>query len=171
MVISLLITHTSSGKTAAAEILDALLPFDADARVVSTCYEGVFLVDTKIDPFQASNAVIRSLPSGINKVVPLMVVVKASISEIVESTLKIMNSCKSYRSFAVRATIRGSRLEKKDIERTVGAAIKNKLGIGVDLKTPEVIVFIEVIDDIAGVSVISSSYPVSIKAVFETSQK
>ncbi|MEM2841768.1 MAG: THUMP domain-containing protein [Thermoproteota archaeon] len=166
MVISLLITHTSSGKTAAAEILDALLPLDADTHVILTRYEGVILVDTKIDPFQASSAIIRSLPSGIKKVVPLVAIVKASIPEIIDSTLKIMNSYKSNRSFAIRATVRGSRLEKKDIEEMVGATIKDKLGIGVDLKTPEIIVFIEVIDDIAGVSVISSSYPISIKAVF-----
>jgi|YelNatPaOPRAMG01_1025707.scaffolds.fasta_scaffold39868_4 tRNA acetyltransferase TAN1 len=164
MAISLLITHTSNEKTAAAEILDALLPLDSDARVIPTGYKGVLLVDTKIEPLQASNAIIRSLPSVIKRIVPLMGIVRASMSEIVDLALEIMKNFIPFRSFAVRATIRGSCLGKQSVEKTLGAAIKNNLGARVDLGNPEIIIFVEVVDDIAGISVVSSSHPILVKS-------
>lgn len=168
MTISLLITHTSSANAAAAEVLDALLPLDAAAKAIPTSYEGVLLVDTDLDPFQASRAILISLPSRVNRVVPLMKVVRASIPEITESVLKIIRDFRPFRSFAVRASVRGASLDKRKLEMEVGAAVKSNFKVEVDLEKPDFLVIVEVVDDTAGVSVLSSSYPISTRGAFKT---
>ena len=163
MRFSLIVTHDSSPVSTSAEILDALLPLDPQAQVLRTRHRGVLVVDTNLDPIDATKAISAYLPATINRIVPVLKVTGASLSEVIDSTLEALRGMKPMRSFAVRATVRGNNLSKSLIENDLGAAIKAQLGTKVDLRNPEQLVLIEIIDEIACISVVDEGCPIHVR--------
>ncbi|MEM4700216.1 MAG: SPOUT family RNA methylase [Candidatus Nezhaarchaeales archaeon] len=75
--------------------------------------------------------------------------VEAELDKIVEASLKVAEErLRGARSFAVRTVRRGSHdFTSLDVNVRAGAAIKQRLGLPVDLSHPDVVLFVEILGD------------------------
>jgi len=146
------------------EVMDALLPRDGQMRAEVTAHRGVVLVRTRLSSLTAHNMVLSSLPRHISRVVPIEIECEPDLAAIAECALAALEA-KRPGSFMVRCRTRGSELSASEVERAVGARIREKTSRRVDLKEPDLVVHIEVIEDFAGVSALPAGLPISMKSV------
>lgn len=93
------------------------------------------------------------------KVIPAYEVIEANLDKIVEAAKKVVrNRIKPYETFAVRTTRRGKHsFTSLDVNVKVGAAIKEITNASVNLSFPDKIVAIEIVGDIALISILKGA--------------
>jgi len=154
-----LIATTRPGKEEKAEIeiLDALVRHDRSVEVLRTGYPGVLLVRTALGPDEALRAVRSMEMAYVEHVFPLHAVVQASPGSIEEACVRLAREIRLRPglSFAVRCRRRGRAIKSSsELERALGKAIMEATGARVDLEKPDVLFRIEVVGDVAGISVL-----------------
>ncbi|MGC8986775.1 THUMP domain-containing protein [Infirmifilum sp.] len=94
------------------------------------------------------------------KVVPIQVVVPASLQDIKDTALKLANAgLEPNESFKVEVRVRLSDLKREDIIEAIAGNIKNK----VNLETPDKVIVVEIIGDKAGISILKPSSIISVE--------
>lgn len=163
---NLLIVSSESGSEDAAkvEVLDALLFHDPEVKLVETKHKDLFLVITGLKPLKAHSLIIGSLPRHISRVIPVEELCQTDLRQIKESCLRLISGKKA-KSFAVRAKVRGLDLSPSSIERDIGAFIKSSTGFAVNLENPDLICYVEILGELAGITVLPGRFPVSVRSL------
>lgn len=162
----ILSSNSGSGEAAKTEVVDALFFHDIDLEVTNTKHRDLYLVRTDLDPIQAHSMVMDSLPTHISKLIPVQKTCALDLDQIKKACLDLVHGQEST-SFAVRAKVRGSKISSTLLEREIGASIKERHPLSVDLKNPGFVIYVEVIDGLAAVSVLPAEFPISAKSLRE----
>jgi len=152
----IVLVTTKPGKehTVEEEVPDCLYRLDQSVHVERTRYGGVLKVVVSTPARQAAKAIQRCWTSHVNRVVPVDVVVEAELSKVVEAAVKLARGVKG--SVAVRCVERGGRTgSAKHVEEVVGAALKEELGLTINLENPDYEVRVEVLGEEAYLSLLS----------------
>jgi len=146
---------TGKEEQAEVELLDALLRRDRTAEVVRPGFPGVLLVRSSLQPDEAYQLVRSMEMAYVRSVVPLHAVVPARPDAIREACLRLARGVLGPGvRFAVRCRRRGRAIRSgHELEVAVGAALREATGAQVDLEEPDVVVRIEVVGEIAGISI------------------
>ncbi len=126
-----------------------------DCRIMKTRYKGLFLMEAEKEALQK----IRDYDTtAICRVIPLDALVEADLQKMTEETLSLtQKKLEKGKTFAVRCNRRGFHVPSKEIEKEIGAQIKEKAGNPVNLDNPDTLVLIEIIDKKAGIAVLKES--------------
>ncbi len=98
---------------------------------------------------------IKDIPE-IETIIPIKIVCKADVDEIVSKAEEIVEVAGEFKSFAVRTKKRGKKhsFTSADINVRLGARIKELTNAEVDLEFPEKAIYVEIIGDNAYIGVI-----------------
>lgn len=151
MVNLVLKTPRGLEKVVAAHVLE-IYP---NAKVIAKPfnYDGIVFVES-LDPLKASKEIINKIPE-VEKVLPVLAETRADPEEIADKAVLVAEeTIKSGESFAVRTTRRGKHdFTSIDVNVIVGAKIKEKLENPVNLDYPDKVVWIEIFNDKAYISI------------------
>lgn len=121
-------------------------------KVIKTRYKGLFLIEADEEALQK---IEDYETTAVCKVIPLHVMVKADLSEIVKEANNLAREKLAQgESFAVRCKRRGFPLSSKEIEKEVGSHIVETFKNPVNLEKPDKVILIEIIDKKAGISIL-----------------
>jgi tRNA(Ser,Leu) C12 N-acetylase TAN1 len=149
----LVLATVKFGKEEAAgiEILDCILPYDLNARLIGTGFGGVLLLETSMEPDRTARILMEFPTSLIQMLIPVDKVVNAEMGEIRDAILQLAG--RDPKKFAVKCVRRGRAISSsKDVEVSIGSALKQQ-GHVVDLDNPELIARIDLIGERAAISV------------------
>lgn len=91
----------------------------------------------------------------IERVVPILAECKSRLDEIAETALNLVRGRGLREPFAVRTNRRGKHpFRSIDVNERVGALIVDNLGLRVDLDNPREVVWIEIVDDWTGITIL-----------------
>ncbi len=126
-----------------------------ECKVIRTRYKGLFLIEADRNALEK----VKSYETtAIHKVIPLDTMVAAHLPEITEEVVNIaLEKLKKGESFAVRCRRRGFPISSKEIEREIGASITKTFKNPVDLSNPDKTIIIEIIDEKAGIAILTQS--------------
>ena len=98
---------------------------------------------------------IKDIPE-IETIIPIKIVCKADVDEIVSKAEEIVKMAGEFKSFAIRTKRRGKKhsFTSADINVRLGAKIKELTNAEVDLEFPEKAIYVEIIGDNAYIGVI-----------------
>lgn len=137
------------------EALDCIFHLDPDALGVITQYPGVVLIaSARLSSNDISDAIVSSENAYIKKVVPFQAFLKVKdLSEAVEAALKALGKFGGQvSSFKVSCRKRGAVLKSAhELEEVLGNEISKAFGLRADLRSPQLEVVIEVVDDLVGI--------------------
>jgi len=138
------------------EIMDILISRDLNVQCCVTRFPGVLMVFTSMDSLEAAKLLYTKPSSFIFRITPVFECVEADLKKIVEVCLKLAKQyMKPNCKFHVDCTRRGRRVSSSlEVERKVGEAIIQSLNCIVDFKNPDFIVKVEIVGDIAGISIL-----------------
>ena len=160
----IILSESGSGDAAKVDVFDALLFYDPDVEMIDTRHKDLYLLRTNLDPLRAHFLILKSLPKHISRVIPAEELCGPSLEEMKDVSLNLLKK-RSARSFSVRARVRGSDLSPTFVEKEVGAFIKKMTGLMVDLEHPDLVIYIEAIDDLIAVAVLPGGFPISVKSL------
>ena len=154
-------TYKYKEKQLQDELLELLREFgDPEPYFEITSVSGILLVYTKIDPFEVVGKfkqLIYDTPWRIRyilRVIPVEVVVMTMIGEIGNSIKKLILKMQDQDTFRITIEKRhNDALESSDIIKAIGNEIDNR----VNVKNPDWIVLVEVVEQVAGISVLRSN--------------
>jgi tRNA acetyltransferase TAN1 len=138
---------------------------DRGSSIETTSVIGLVLAKTKLDPIAAIHDLRRLFKERpwefkyTLKVAPIQRVVPAQISEIEDAAVTLAKDIAVHEKFRVTVEKRHTRLVSKPIIDGVAKRIDRM----VNLETPDKIVLIEIIGDLAGIALISSSDILSVE--------
>lgn len=140
----------------AAARISEILP-NAKIIVKPQGFLGLILIYVE-NPKEAAEKISKEVPE-VEKVIPALKVVKADLKEIVEAAKEVaIENISSNETFAVRTVRRGKHeFTSIDVNVQTGAAIKEVTKASVNLSFPDKIVSIEIVNDIALISVFPGS--------------
>ncbi|MCD6559080.1 THUMP domain-containing protein [Palaeococcus sp. (in: euryarchaeotes)] len=129
-----------------------------DAKVKRTKWKGVLLCFTRIEKGESLKRIKEFETSAIFKVIPIDTLVESSKEVIIECGFKVATErIKEGDSFAVRCKKRGGKIKsEKEIERELGARIKEGLNATVNLSNPRWLVLVEILGKKTGISVLKT---------------
>jgi len=113
-------------------------------------------VKTPVSADEAYRLAISMEMAYVKSVVPFHVIVRANLRDVKEACLKLVREAgfKPGVKFAVRCRRRGRAFRSStEVERALGKAIKEATGAEVNLRQPDVVLRIEVIDGLVGICV------------------
>jgi len=134
----LVLVTTEPGKEHAVEeeIPDCLYRLDPAVWVERTGHGGVLKIHVSISAREAAKHIRQCWVSHVKRVVPVDEVVEASLEAVLKAALKLASGV--HGSIAVRVVKRGGRLgSAKQVEEAVGAALKERLGLTINLESPD----------------------------------
>lgn len=149
---------------ASEEILGILEDLgDPKGRATHSRFSGIVVVDTSLDPF----GVISSIKTKIldepwamrycHRFIPIQESTRTAVDEIVSSVQKHVDRIGQGDSFRITIEKRGSEISTKEIIDSIANKIKNK----VSLEEYDWNVIVEILGDIAGVSILREDEIVS----------
>ncbi|ASJ14196.1 SPOUT family RNA methylase [Thermococcus radiotolerans] len=145
------IVKTQRGmESVAANYIREILP---DARVWASPmgYYGLVIVET--DGEKAAEEILE-IPE-VERLIPVIVEVPAELEKIVESAEKLAPMIKESETFAVKTKRRGKHgFTSMDVNRELGARIRELTNADVNLSWPDKVVQVEIIGDKAYISVV-----------------
>ncbi|MDE1829786.1 MAG: THUMP domain-containing protein [Thaumarchaeota archaeon] len=149
---------------ASGEILKTLAVLgDSDARAGHSRFSGIVMVDTSLDPFEAINKIREKIldePWCIrycHRFIPIQEATRAGLNDIVLAVQNHINKMGQDDSFRITIEKRGSELSTKDIIDSIANIVKNK----VSLEEYDWNIIVEILGDIAGVSILKEDEIVS----------
>ncbi|MEM1537301.1 MAG: THUMP domain-containing protein [Candidatus Nezhaarchaeales archaeon] len=156
---SLIIITCEKGKEEQAliEFLDCVYHADLNVKVEKTSFPGVLIATSSIEP-RSLLRVLRSYNvKNIKRAIPVDKLVPADLDHVLQAALELcVKQLKPPSTFAVKCERRGRAFRSSlEVEVLVGEELRRKLGCKVDLKRPDYLVCIEVVDGHAGVTLLS----------------
>ncbi len=118
-------------------------------------FSGIVLVQChNIKKEEALNRILKEVPEA-EKALPIYAIARSELNEIITTCAKVAcGVVSSNETFAVRTTRRGSHtFTSIDVNVQAGAQIQKVTGAGVDLEVPDKIVWIEILQDTAFISI------------------
>lgn len=149
----LLLVTTPYGKEEAAEleVLDCIFKEDPNASFLQHGYGGLLILKTKLSSDEAAKLVKDCPTAYIYKVIPVDAMVKSDLPSIIECVVNLVPI--EPRSFRVECKRRGHSIKSsRDVELAVGAVLKD-LGHNINIRSPEMVVHIDVIGEWTTISV------------------
>lgn len=159
-----LIVTTQRGNENACMRELAIVSGEADIRFSRTGFPGLITCSVRGDPVEFCRrlkAKVEEDPWRVRfllKAVPIQAMARAEVSEIKSVVKRLAETIPPEASFRITVNKRGSEIRTSDLIREIAPLIERK----VDLEDPDFVVDVEIIRDLAGVSVIS---PVEIVSV------
>jgi tRNA acetyltransferase TAN1 len=154
-------TYRHKEKQLQDELLDLLREFgDPNPHFEITSLSGILLVYTKIDPFEVVRRfkqLTYDTPWTIQytlRVIPVEMAVKTKLGEITNGIKKLILKMEHVDTFRITIEKRhNNALESSEITRAIGKEIDNT----VNLKKPDWIILVEIVEQMAGISVLRSN--------------
>lgn len=149
---------------ASDEILDILSDLgDPDGRAGHSRFSGIVTVDTLLDPFDVISKIrtkILDEPWAIrycHRFIPIQESTRAALEDIVTAAQKHVSRMNHDDTFRITIEKRGSEIPSKDIIDSIANTVKNK----VSLDKYDWNIIVEILGDIAGVSILREDEIVS----------
>ena len=154
-------TYRHKEKRLQEELLDLLREFgDPDPYFEITSISGILLVYTKIDPFEVVRRfkqLIYDTPWTIRyilRAIPVEMAVMTNLGEIRNGIKKLIFKMEDLDTFRITIEKRhNNALESSEIIKAIGNDIDNT----VNLKNPDWIILVEIVEQMAGISVLRSN--------------
>lgn len=137
---------------------------DDDAKVDTTLISGLIVGNTLLSPVKAVEELrklMREKPwefRYILKVVPIQEIIPTSVEKIKRVALKLADKINDEKKYRITVRKRSTDLSSTNLIEKIAPEIRNK----VDLKNPDLILLIEIIGGVTGLSMIK---PVSILSI------
>jgi len=166
---NLLISSARGNEREAGSELRYLLAELRDMNVQTglTPVSGLTVAKTAIDPVD----VVRKLRPILSekpwqfryilKIKPIMRVVQSDIARVCEAVEELASKVQENETFRVSVQKRHSRLESKELIDQVAKRVPRK----VDLKNPSRVILVEIMGDLAGVSILSTNDVLAVESV------
>ncbi|WP_338601441.1 THUMP domain-containing protein [Sulfolobus tengchongensis] len=150
---ALVTTKPGKSEKCVNEILNKILLKDVDAKVVEYV-KNVLVIYSNLDPLIIYGMLFSSPPSCAEKIYPFQLIINTSDEReiILNSVVFARQKLKDFKKFYVKCYNRGIKVNCKEIEIGVGIGLKDLASV--DFKDPEVIVHINVLNSLAGVSIL-----------------
>ncbi|MCS7097017.1 MAG: THUMP domain-containing protein [Candidatus Methanomethylicia archaeon] len=155
--VALAIVSVSHETDVELEILDCILPYDLDSRVVKTGIPGVIIIESRLDGRYIIDILKKCFISKARRIMPIDKIVKTDINEIVDNVISLSNiiadPCKNFR---VDLKNYGKKKINKDkyIVDKIARRLKEEKGWIINLKNPEIIVFVCILNEITLLSLL-----------------
>ncbi len=151
------------------ELLDVLEELgDADAKVSITNMSGIVTVETRIDPIEVVRKIKEKIldePWSIRyclRIIPIQKVIRAEIEEIEQSATDLANSqISDDETYRILVEKRNSNMSSQEIITKIANKIKNK----VSLELPDKTLLIEILGNVAGISVLKKDDILSMEKI------
>lgn len=147
------------------ELLDAILLVDKDVKVIETERKNTFKIVTKLNENDFLHLVFSSLPRYTVRVIPIYKTCNLDKNEVLTSALSLLKDLDSNKKIKVV-------LKSKKSLRSIFDPIKEELlkavrtkGYELDIVSPEVILYLEAIDNKVIISLLKSSLPLSLHSL------
>jgi len=149
-------TPVSKEEQAINEIIDILLALDENIKVEKTKYPGVILVYSSLNPHELARILYTTPTSTIIRIVPCDICVKTSLENIIKAAVTLANGIFSKETkFMVDCIRRGRKVKSSvEVEQYTGWEIIKRYGSKVSLRNPDYIIKVEIVDEIACVSLL-----------------
>lgn len=147
-----LIITTLCGKEESAklEILDCIFPRDYEAHFIEHRYSGILILESKLTSDELARLILNCPTAYVHKVIPVDAIVNSNMDLIIEKIKELAKGGKG--KIRVDCRRRGKRIQSShEVEVVVGRALK-ELGYTIDLKNPEYLIIINIIDEWAAIS-------------------
>lgn len=137
---------------------------DEDAKVEKTGITGLTAAKTILNPFDATQKlrkILKESPQEFRyalRIIPIEKVVSSDLDQIREALKELTSRIGENETFRVTVEKRFTTLSTRDIIEVAAAKINRR----VDLKRPDKIILIEVVDGLTGVSLIEANDIISV---------
>ncbi|MEM3506606.1 MAG: THUMP domain-containing protein [Candidatus Bathyarchaeia archaeon] len=138
---------------------------DKDAKVDVTPVLGLVTAKTNLNPLEVINKLRIALKEKpwefkyILKIVPIEMVIPANLEELKKISSSLVERIGKDEKFRISVEKRHTSLSSMDVIKAIAEGIDRK----VDLKNPDKIILVEIIGNLAGISVIKPTYILSIE--------
>jgi tRNA acetyltransferase TAN1 len=138
---------------------------DKDAKVDITPVIGLIVAKTSLNPLEVINklkVILKERPwefRYILKVVPIEIVIPAKLDELMKISLSLIERIGKDEKFRITVEKRHTSLSSMDVIKAIADGIDRK----VDLKNPDKIILVEIIGNLAGISVIKPTDVLSVE--------
>jgi len=140
---ALAIVRTSHEAEAELEILDCILPYDLESRIVKLNAPGVLLIESKLNGKDIINIFRKCFVSQAKKIIPIDRVVGNSINEILNSVIMLSENIKdSNKTFKIYLKDYGKLNMSRELMNIIAEKLKERKGWTVNLKNPDIMVFL-----------------------------
>ena len=159
-LLALATTKPGSEERALKELEDLFLRFNVKVRIVKSGVGGNILIYGSVPKGYLAAILSRSRLAYSNRVMVFSAATRTQIDDIVLASVNLVKTVaakKKISTFGVKARCRGSQISAHEIEILVGQNIKERLGLAVNLSSPALVIYIEVIGEVTGIAV--SRYP------------
>ena len=136
---------------------------DDSAKTEHSRFSGIVMVDTSLDPFQVTNEIrtkILDEPWSVrycHRFIPIQESTKSTLDNIVKAVEKHMNRMQPNDSYRITIEKRGSELSTKELIDVIAETVQNKES----LEEYDWNIIVEILGDIAGISILKESDIVS----------
>ena len=148
------------------ELIDILEELgDSDVKVSITSMPGILTAKTKLDPVDAVRKIKEMLldePWSVRyclRIIPIQKVIETKIEEIEKSIVELSDQILDDETYRISIEKRNSNASSKEIITKIADKIKNK----VSLEFPDKVLLIEILGNIAGISILKKSDILSIE--------
>jgi len=138
---------------------------DKEPKVDATYISGLIVASSQIDPIKVIEEfknLIKEKPwqfRYVKKVVPIQIIIPTSIESIKQSALNIVINMNSDKKYRILIRKRSTNLSSSSLIDAIAPKINNK----VDLANPDIILLIEIIGEVTGISLINPNNILSIE--------
>ncbi|MCS7098101.1 MAG: THUMP domain-containing protein [Candidatus Methanomethyliaceae archaeon] len=137
-------------KSAKLEILDCLFPKDHEAYFIEHKYSGILILESKLSSDELARLILNCPTAYVHKVIPVDAIVNSNLDSIIEKIKELVKNKKG--KIRVDCRRRGRSIQSShEVEVVVGRVLK-ELGYTIDLKKPEYLAIINIIDEWTAIS-------------------
>jgi tRNA acetyltransferase TAN1 len=148
------------------ELMSILEEFgDSDVKVSITNMSGILTAETKLDPIDVVRKIKEMLldePWSVRyclRIIPIQKIIETTIEEIEKSIVELSDQILDDETYRISIEKRNSNVSSKEIITKIADKIKNK----VSLEFPDKVLLIEILGNIAGISILKKSDILSIE--------
>ena len=148
------------------ELISILEEFgDSDVKVSITNMPGILTAETKLDPIDVVRKIKEMLldePWSVRyclRIIPIQKVIETKIEEIEKSIAELSDQILDDETYRISIEKRNSNVSSQEIITKIAKKIKNK----VSLEFPDKVLLIEILGNIAGISILKKSDILSIE--------
>jgi len=148
------------------ELISILEEFgDSDVKVSITNMPGILTAETKLDPIDVVRKIKEMLldePWSVRyclRIIPIQKVIETKIAEIEKSIVELSDQILDDETYRISIEKRNSNVSSQEIITKIADKIKNK----VSLEFPDKVLLIEILGNIAGISILKKSDILSIE--------
>ncbi len=149
----LLLVTTACGKEESAklEVLDCIFHVDHEASFIPHEYTGLLLLKTRLSSDEAAT-LVRDCPTAyVHRIVPVDKMIKSDLASIIEAVLQLIPKKPS--KVRIECQRRGRLIRSsQEVESVVGSALTS-LGHEVQMRSPQIVVRIDIIGEWTTISV------------------